>query len=70
MRMYNAEMVGGLMLDTTNGPLATNPGKPPAGAFIADRIEVGAFIHPDALRWTGDLARCFGWVMMAPRKIR
>ena len=56
--------------ETATLPLVTDPHKPPPGAFVADRVELGAVMHMDAMTWTGDLARCFGWMIVAPEKIR
>ena len=61
-----------MMHETAGTALKTDPNQPPAGAYIADRIETGAMAlrHLGAFRWTGDFARCFGWVVLAPEKIR
>ena len=50
-------------------PVLTDPHKPPTPPFIADRIDVP---HPDAigvLSWTGDFAKCLGWMMLFPDEI-
>lgn len=49
---------------------ATHPEYPPPGPYIADRVELGSLFHPQALQWTGDFCRCFGWVVAAPERIR
>jgi hypothetical protein len=51
-------------------PLQTNPKFPPEVPYIADRIEIGAALNMDAMRWTGDFSRCMGWIYLAPEKIR
>lgn len=58
------------MHDTATTPVTTKVSDPPPYPYIADRLELGAVLHPDALRWTGDFARCFGWFILAPHKIR
>lgn len=50
--------------------LATNLDEPMDTPYIADRLEVGAITHIDAMLWTGDFSRCFGWIVLAPEKIR
>lgn len=47
--------------ETLPAPLVTDPGHPPPVPWVADRIEIGAALHPDVLEWTGDWARCLGW---------
>ena len=59
-----------LIHEDSSFPLATRPSAPPPAPYIADRIEIGAAMHMDALTWTGDFSRCFGWVVLAPQKIR
>lgn len=51
-------------------PLMTNPEDKPPIPYIADRIEPGAAIHFDAMEWTGDFAKCFGWIALDPKQIR
>lgn len=51
-------------------PLMTHSSDPPPVPYIADRLEVGAVLHIDAMQWTGDFSRCFGWVVLAPNQIR
>lgn len=50
--------------------LATLPSRRPALPYIADRLEIGSLQHLDAMAWTGDFAMCFGWMALAPDKIR
>lgn len=56
--------------DTFAGPLATNANEPAPLPYVADRLEVGAMQHAEALAWTGDFARCFAWAALYPNKIR
>lgn len=44
--------------------LATDPARPVAAPWVADRIEPGALDHMEAMRWTGSWARCLGWAWM------
>lgn len=57
------------LMHNTDQPLMTDPDKPVSGPFIADRLEIGAMQHADALEWTGDFSRCFGWIVLAPGQI-
>lgn len=59
-----------MLHDTYAGPLATNANSPVPSPYVADRIEVGAMKHMDALVWTGDFARCVAWAALYPNKIR
>lgn len=45
-------------------PLATTAALAPPAPWIADRIEPGALLHPDAMSWTGDFSRTLGWAWM------
>lgn len=56
--------------DTSSAPLATQRSQPISTPYIADRLEVGAMFNLDALKWTGDFSRCFGWLCLYPRDIR
>ncbi len=47
--------------------LATDPESPPPAPWCADRLEVGALLHREALAWTGDYARCLAWAWVAYR---
>lgn len=49
------------MHDGRTGDCRTDPAESPATPWVADRLEVGAGLHPEALQWTGDLARCLAW---------
>ena len=51
---------------TSKTKLAEQPEVP----YIADRVEVGAYLHKDALKWTGDFSRCMGWISLFPDEIR
>ncbi|GIO39285.1 hypothetical protein J41TS12_41460 [Paenibacillus antibioticophila] len=59
-----------MMHETFSGPLATKATSPAPLPYVVDRIEVGASIHLDALKWTGDFSRCFAWAALFPEKIR
>lgn len=52
------------------GPLATKSKNPPEKPYIADRLEIGAMLHMDALEWTGDFSRCMGWIYVDEKAIR
>lgn len=49
------------MHDQAPMPLATHRGDVPRAPWVADLIAPEAALHPDALAWTGDLARCMAW---------
>lgn len=51
-------------------PLQTKPTDKIPLPYIADRVEIGAVFYPGATQWTGDFARCMGWMILAPEKIR
>lgn len=53
-----------ILHDKSPFPLATTASFPPAAPWIADRIEGGALMHPEALTWTGDFSRNLGWAWM------
>jgi hypothetical protein len=59
-----------MMHESATTPIMTDPEKPPAGPYIADRIEIGAAMHSDALVWTADFARTLGWFIIAPERFR
>ncbi|GED65609.1 hypothetical protein [Lysinibacillus fusiformis] len=50
-------------------PLRTNIDTPPQTPYIADRLEQGYFLHLDVSEWSGDFARCFGWMYINPKSI-
>src|SRR5690625_3088328 len=50
--------------------LKTDKDDPPEPPYIIDYLEVGAAMHLDAMIWTGDFARCFGWTILSPSSIR
>ncbi|WP_309479219.1 hypothetical protein [Brevibacillus agri] len=56
--------------ETSTLPLVTKANTEPISPYIADRIEVGAAIHLDATKWTGDFSRCFGWIILCPSAVR
>lgn len=58
------------MHETSMVPLKTKVTDKFMLPYIADRIEVGAMFHIDAMEWTGDFARCMGWMILFPNKIR
>jgi hypothetical protein len=41
-------------------PVLTDPDKCPPLPYVADRVEMVAVLHSDALVWTGDFSRCMG----------
>lgn len=59
-----------MLHDTATLPLATERSNPPAAPYIADRLEVGASEHLDALKWTAGFSRGFGWICLSPTSIR
>jgi len=59
-----------MLHETTNEPLKTKASDPVPVPYIADRLEIGVMAHMDALKWTGDFSRCFGWMVLDPYKIR
>lgn len=58
------------MLHKTSASIVTRADEFPPSPYVADRIEPGARMHPDALLWTADFARCFAWAILAPDQIR
>ncbi|HBU13777.1 MAG TPA: hypothetical protein DEF16_02120, partial [Gemmobacter sp.] len=44
--------------------LLTRGDDPPATPWMAERIEAGAPLHMDAMRWSGSLARAVAWAWM------
>ncbi len=42
-------------------PVVTDPGRPPAGPWVAAALYAGCFQHPDCLEWLGDFERCLAW---------
>lgn len=44
--------------------LATDPEHSPGLPWLADRIEPGMALHPDAASWTGDLSRSLAWAFV------
>lgn len=46
---------------------ATDPGRVPPEPWVADRIDVGAALLPEAMHWTGDLSRCLAWTWIELR---
>lgn len=59
-----------MLHETAGEPLATKATDPVPLPYIADRLEVSAALHMDALEWTGDFSRCFGWATLYPRELR
>ncbi|WP_338709233.1 hypothetical protein [Paenibacillus amylolyticus] len=59
-----------LLHKTATTPLVSQSSKQPETPYIADRLEVGAMAHLDAMKWTGDFSRCFGWICLSPSSIR
>lgn len=59
-----------MMHTSATVPVKTDINKPMQLPYIADRIEVGIVESMDAMEWTGDFARCMGWVILARHKIR
>lgn len=56
--------------DNASLPVITDRNKPPAAPYIADRLEIGSVLFPDAMEWTGDFSRCMGWIVLAPERVR
>lgn len=61
LRSRSAGSLWRLLHEQSTTPLATAAGACPAAPWQADRVEAGAVLHPDALRWTGDFSRCLAW---------
>lgn len=57
-----------LMIDQSTVPLAADRSNPPQTPWQADRVEIGALMNEDALRWTGDFSRCLAWAWHDYRK--
>jgi len=51
-------------------PLKTHSMAPPKPPYIADRIEVGALLHSEAMLWTGSFIRCMGWFIISPDTLK
>lgn len=52
------------MLHDGQSALLTRGDAPPAAPWMAERIEAGAILHMDAMRWSGSLARAVAWAWM------
>ena len=50
-----------MLHDTATTPCATDREAVPGAPWQADRIELGAIQHADAMSWTGDFSRCLAW---------
>lgn len=46
---------------------ATDPDRTPPEPWLAERLDVGAAHHADAMEWTGDFARCAAWTWLEMR---
>lgn len=68
LRSRSAPALWRLMHDQATLPLATDPERSPSAPWQADRIEIGAAVHPAAVAWTGDLSRCLAWTWQAYRE--
>lgn len=66
----NDDFLWELLHENYSAPLATNISNPPEKPYIADRMEIGAMLHIDALKWTGDFSRCMGWIYVDEKAIR
>ena len=42
----------------------TSPDRTPPEPWVADRIEIGAALHVDAMHWTGDWSHCVAWTWL------
>lgn len=51
-------------------PTVTDPFSPPELPFVADCLDIGATLYPEALRWTGDFTRTMGWMCLSPKSIK
>lgn len=52
------------MLHEGQAALLTRADDPPATPWMAERVEAGAILHMDAMRWSGSLARAIAWAWM------
>lgn len=52
------------MLHDGQAALLTRSDDPPSAPWMAERIEAGAALHMDAMRWSGSLARAVAWAWM------
>lgn len=51
-------------------PLYTKKEFQPSAPYVADRVEIGAMLDLEATKWTGDMAKCLGWITLFPEEIR
>ncbi|MNB92478.1 hypothetical protein D3C75_395820 [compost metagenome] len=58
-----------MLYNTATTPIDTKR-LAPSAPYIADRIDIGAMSNLDAMSWTGDFSRCFGWLCLSPSSIR
>ena len=61
LKARSAPRLWRMLHDTATTPCATRREAVPPAPWLADRIEVGALEHPEAMEWTGDFARCLAW---------
>lgn len=47
--------------------MSSVPVEPP---YIIDLVHISSAYFMDVLEWTGDFARCLGWMMLFPEEIR
>lgn len=59
-----------LLHEHSTTPLKTKATNPPKKPYIADKIEIGAIAHMDAMEWTGDFSKCIGWMYVDENAIR
>lgn len=45
-------------------PTVTSPDQTPPEPWVADRLEIGAVQHLEAMHWTGDWSRCMAWTWL------
>lgn len=64
LKSRSAQRLWRVLHDRSQVPLATTAALPPPVPWIANRIEPGAMLHPEAMTWTGDFSRCLGWAWM------
>ncbi|MGG3987668.1 hypothetical protein [Bacillus smithii] len=60
----------GTLHETATIPLYTKKEFEPAAPYIADRVEIGTVMDLEVTKWTGDMAKCLGWIVLFPGKIR
>lgn len=61
--LHDGRALWDMMLAMARPPITVPPPRPTA-PFIADRLEVGAMMRPDAMEWTGTISHAIAWAWL------